>query len=126
MLVFWRPGRDNSAIVFSPEGDKIAFRDRAWEVLEIQRDKPVYNEDLSRPDALNDLINTAEQLSPPFPFCRVHFYLVENQIRFGEMTFYPMGGYIRFRCDADERRFGDLLVLPEPTNARWSHSQGKR
>ncbi|WP_114603546.1 ATP-grasp fold amidoligase family protein [Staphylococcus sp. EZ-P03] len=41
---------------------------------------------------LNEMISIAEDLASPFPFCRVDFLTNENNIYFGEITFFPTGG----------------------------------
>lgn len=37
-------------------------------------------------------MDLAEKLANPFKYVRVDFYFVNNQIYFGEMTFYPHAG----------------------------------
>jgi hypothetical protein len=90
------------------------FLDRAWKKLAIRKHKPLLDEVPPRPEALEALIEAAERLARPFPFCRVDLYRVEGRLRFGELTFFPSGGFVRFVPDEAERRLGDLLHLPDP------------
>lgn len=63
------------------------------------------------PDNFNEMVNIAEKLSVNIPFLRVDLYSVDNQIYFGELTFYPSSGIERFLGDGDIM-LGDLLQLP--------------
>lgn len=96
------------------------FLDRNWERLAIRKHKPLLDTVPPRPEGLEALIAAAERLATPFPFCRVDLYRVEGRLRFGELTFFPSGGFVRFLPDAAERRFGDLLHLP------GRHDPGRR
>ena len=65
-------------------------------------------------------INNAEILAKRFPFVRVDFYFVNNEIVFGELTFTPAGGmdrdlkYIPPHGDRDvDHIFGDMLSIDD-------------
>jgi hypothetical protein len=89
------------------------FLDRDWQKLPIKKHMPLLEVAPPRPGGLDALIETAEALAAPFPFCRVDLYHVAGQVWFGELTFYPSGGFTRFSPDDWERRLGDLVPLPE-------------
>lgn len=46
---------------------------------------------IERPECLEQLLLYAEKLSKEFPFVRVDFYVLNERIYFGEMTFTPCG-----------------------------------
>ncbi len=48
------------------------------------------------PKILSQMLSIAEELSGPFPFVRVDFYIVNNKLYFGEFTFYPHCGFSSF------------------------------
>lgn len=48
------------------------------------------------PDCMADMIKVGEKLSEDFPYARIDLYNVEGKIVFGEITFYPWSGYVRF------------------------------
>ncbi len=80
----------------------------------------VYSECPSRRDAiagmpenLTDMINTAECLADGFPFVRVDLYNIRGEIMFGEMTFYPWGGEVRFTPDSFDFEMGEKFILPD-------------
>lgn len=45
------------------------------------------------------------------PFVRVDMYEIQGRIYFGELTFYPTGGYIPFEPAGWDRRIGDMIRL---------------
>lgn len=65
-----------------------------------------------RPPQLEAMIAAAERLAAPFPFVRVDFYIVREELYFGEMTFMPSGGYVPLEPRIHDQRLGDLLELP--------------
>lgn len=60
-----------------------------------------YN-NLRKPKKWQEMIKIAEILSNSEPFCRVDLYYNNNKIFFGELTFYPAGGFIRFSPDHEK------------------------
>jgi len=42
-----------------------------------------------KPKFMNEMLTCAKKLAQPFPFVRVDFYVNDNKIIFGEMTFSP-------------------------------------
>ncbi|MCD8889363.1 hypothetical protein K2V59_07385 [Staphylococcus arlettae] len=62
---------------------------------------------------LNEMINIAEDLSSPFPFCRVDFLVSENKLIFGEMTFHPNGGEMVLYPLENEYYYGEKIKLEE-------------
>ena len=65
---------------------------------------------LQLPPKFDEMISIAEILSKNIPFLRVDLYFVNNQIYFGELTFYPSGGIEPFTNDGDII-LGDILDL---------------
>lgn len=72
---------------------------------------PKYEEQLVRPENLDEAIKIAEKLSADFNFIRVDLYLLENQIYFGELTNYPGNGFQPFQPESMEYKVGALLEL---------------
>ena len=54
----------------------------------------------------------SEQLSSGIPFLRTDFYNINGNIYFGELTFYPSGGFGRFTNDKVDYQLGEWLQLP--------------
>ncbi|MBN2532263.1 MAG: hypothetical protein JXB88_05200 [Spirochaetales bacterium] len=64
-------------------------------------DKPV-----QLPDNLNDMILIVEKLAAPFRYVRVDLFNINGAIFFGELTFFPRGG---FYPSKDVVEFGKLM-----------------
>ena len=57
-------------------------------------DKPIV--EMERPWHLEEMLEVARRLSGPFEFVRVDLYDTPKGVRFGELTFTPTNGNIRF------------------------------
>jgi hypothetical protein len=62
---------------------------------------------LPRPQSLDRMFRAAERLAAGFSFLRADFYEINGQPRFGELTFYPGAGRLRFMPRSFDRTFGD-------------------
>ena len=67
-------------------------------------------------ECMDEMIGLAEKLSAGIPYVRVDFYVIEGQIKFGEMTFFTWGGFMRFEPQEWDLKLGEWLVLPEKYN----------
>jgi len=79
---------------------------------------PVYKEndtapyaDFEKPDCLEQVINFAEKISFGIPFVRVDFYIIGGHPYFGEVAFYPDGGFLEFYPPEWEKRIGSWIEL---------------
>ena len=68
-----------------------------------------------KPKNYDKMIELAEKLAKPFPFCRVDFYEVGDRIALGEMTFYSGGGMLDFDPIEWDYKFGEWFTLPPKT-----------
>ena len=75
--------------------------------------KKFYEGKVKKPEKFSEMIELAAKLAGSFPFVRVDFYYVKNQIFFGEMTFYPGDGRHDFRPNEYNKFVGDFLNLPK-------------
>lgn len=58
------------------------------------------------------MIEIVEKLSNDFPAVRVELYFINQQIYFGELTFYPWTGYVEFEPDEFDFVLGEKFELP--------------
>ncbi len=63
------------------------------------------------PAFLNKMVNYSKTLSKEFKFVRVDFFEVNNDIYFGEMTFTPYSGFIKFIPDIYDLYYGHKLII---------------
>lgn len=98
----------------SPSGLNIDIYDTGWNILPFQRPNTPNSieKNNKKPLNLNKMINYAEKLSKNLPFLRVDFYEINEQLFFGELTFYPGSGFEKFKPHTYDRVLGDLLHLP--------------
>ena len=68
--------------------------------------------DYAKPDTLEQMLQIAEKLSADFPAVRVDLYSIEGKIYFGELTYFPWSGYMRFTPDSFDETLGEAFVLP--------------
>ena len=74
---------------------------------------PDFDRNISQPNALSKMIAFATQLSCGIPFLRCDFYYVDGKIYFGELTFYPNGGFGKFCFNNNDCLLGSWLQLPK-------------
>lgn len=73
-----------------------------------------------RPKRLADMLRAAEVLADDLPFVRADFYLIDDEIYFGELTFFPAGGYVEFVPVSYDRVLGDALDVGSDRAHGWS------
>lgn len=74
---------------------------------------PDLNKKIEIPNTINVMIELAEKLAKGIPFVRVDFYDVNGKIIFGEMTFYPTGGFGKYTPSEYDDLIGEKLLLPK-------------
>ena len=93
-------------------GGKYGLFDLEWKILPYLKS----SEDISnklredKPLCLNQMLKCAEKLSKPFPYVRVDFYIIENKLIFGEMTFTPSGCLDRYNQNGYDA-LGNMLNI---------------
>lgn len=74
--------------------------------------KPNANPLPEMPRNIDKMIELAQKLAKPFPFVRVDFYEIGDQIYLGEMTFYSGGGVLPFDPQQWDWRLGEKIRFP--------------
>lgn len=87
------------------------FYDVKWNNLHITSDCSTSNNEIKKPDNLNEMLDIAQKLSNDFPFVRVDLYNIDGKIYFGELTFYPWSGYVEFTPDSFDFDLGNKFNL---------------
>lgn len=77
------------------------------------------NMTLPRPENLSDMKEIARKLSQNIPFIRIDLYLINGDIYFGEMTFFPNSGFGTFVPSEWNYRMGRLIKLPTDKNVGY-------
>ncbi|MEN3157064.1 ATP-grasp fold amidoligase family protein [Alkalimonas sp. NCh-2] len=87
------------------------YYDTDWNLLNLSRKEYPAGKAVSKPEKLSDMLHFAELLAPDFPFCRVDFYLVDNKVLFGEITFIPANANLNFLPASEDKRLASLIKL---------------
>lgn len=92
----------------------IDWYDKEWkhQPFHEPKDYPFSNKIQHKPNCLNEMWNFAAKLSEGQPFLRVDFYEINNQVKFGELTFFPTSGMGGFKPEEWDYKFGELIKLP--------------
>ena len=69
----------------------------------------------SLPSNITEMVKVAEKLSEDFPYARVDLYNIQGRIVFGEITFYPWSGYVRFTPDEFDYQLGAYFDVVSET-----------
>lgn len=86
--------------------ETIDFYDMDWNHMPFVGLNPV-----ARPGNLEDMIRVCRVLAKDIPFARIDLYEVNGKEYFGEITFYPAGGFGTFDPAEWNMKLGDLLSL---------------
>lgn len=85
---------DNSTHSINP------FYDPRWNALDLHYRTRADRCEIARPGNLDQMLAAAAALASGFDFVRVDLYNIRGQIRFGELTFTPRGGFLKFEPPA--------------------------
>jgi len=72
---------------------------------------------IGKPTRLQEMLDIASKLSVGISFLRVDFYIADERLYIGELTFYPQSGYMIFSPPEYNEVFGDLVKLPTKRKA---------
>lgn len=77
-----------------------------WKRLDVTTDHEQFDSEYSCPKNFEEMMDVAKKLSNDFPFVRVDLYNINGKIYFGELTFYPWSGYVKFSPDSFDEEIG--------------------
>ena len=100
---------------FSPTGPKMDFYDREWNLMPFIRHYPNSKEGFEKPSQYDLMVSLAETVAHRIgnPFVRVDFYQVGKKVYFGEVTFYPGGGFSEFTPEEWDETIGSWIDLKQ-------------
>lgn len=101
--------------------ETIDFFDENWQHQEFYGLTPGIKQSLvpiPKPKNYDKMLEIAQVLSQDIPFVRVDLYNVNGKIYFGEMTFFPNGGFGTFTPKEWNLKLGDLLDISMDSNKK--------
>ena len=96
-----------------PEACFCGAYDTSWTKTTLDIDYPHDDLDIEKPSCYEEMKIIAEKLSKDIPFVRIDCYIVDGHVYVGEMTFFPWGGFLKFKDEEWNNRLGELEKLPE-------------
>lgn len=102
------------AIAGRSEGQKrFGYFDARWNLLDIKRKgvEKIENPP-EKPERYDEMLQIAEKLARGFTFIRVDLYSVGERIYFGELSFYPNNGFVRYETEEMDNFFASKIILP--------------
>ena len=87
------------------------FYGTSWNRQSFSLYYPLMKEEHPRPFVLEEMINVAEKLGRNFHYVRIDLYDFMNSVVFGEATFFPGAGYLRFNPSQIDSQWGALWDL---------------
>ena len=85
--------------------------DTNWNNLHFNYGGNLHTETIPPPQNFDKMLEIARKLSKDFKFVRVDLHNINGKIYFGEMTFTPASGYMKFSNPKYNRILGDMLDL---------------
>lgn len=102
---------------FKDSGLTEDFYTSEWNHMEVKRPNCTNSKVvMKRPEELDEILELSKKLSKGIPFVRTDFYIINHQVYFSEMTFYPAAGFEKYEPDKWDFVFGDYLTLPKRSN----------
>lgn len=92
---------------------KFYFFDQDWNLKRYNIRGIEAPDDFSIPKPMNisKMFEIAGELSDGFPFVRVDLYNINGRIYFGELTFFPTGGFDENILEETDKYFGNLIDI---------------
>lgn len=94
--------------VIKGERYRIMF-DENWKLMDIKSSFEKLNIKITKPKNYKKILYVINKLSEDFNFVRVDLYLLNNKIYFGELTFTPTAGYLKFNDTITDLTWGSYI-----------------
>lgn len=93
---------------------RFAYYDENWNLLDIKREGILMPESPEeKPKQFEEMLEIAKKLAKGFIFVRVDLYCVKSNIYFGELSFYPNNGLIKYETQKMDDFFSNKIKLPD-------------
>lgn len=92
---------------------KFYFFDKAWKLLRynIRGKNAPENFTIPKPSNMEEMFDIAEKLSVGLSFSRIDLYSVSGKTYFGEVTFFPDGGFDANLLPEADTRWGEMIDI---------------
>lgn len=100
-------------IIDRGKNTKVNFYDMEFNKINLQQTYPPFTKKMQKPQQFDEMIKLAEKLSKNIPHVRVDFYIINNQVYFGEMTFFDAAGFDKFTPEKYDEILGNYIDLTD-------------
>lgn len=91
------------------------FYGKNWDFIKMEIEYPSEEKHaIARPEKLEEMLELARKLAKGIPHVRADFYSINNQLYWGELTFFHEAGMGHFNPEKWDERFGKLIKSPSP------------
>lgn len=108
----FKQANDNFEFIIQVDEDRFgehkqAYFDENWQQLDIEfssksfKTKSKLSSDTERPPLLGEVLKLAKSVAKPFCYSRIDFFIVEDKIYFGEVTFHHHSGFSHISSNWD-------------------------
>ena len=87
--------------------------DRCWNKTSMEVEYPTMDEVVPKPDCYVEMVECCEKMSQGLPFARVDCYIINNHVYVGEVTFFPWGGFLKFKDEQWNMKLGEMEKLTD-------------
>ncbi len=91
---------------------KFTFFDKDKNFIDIKQCGAENDPSLEMPKQYDEMVKIAEKLAKGTIQVRVDFYIINNKIYFGELTFFDSSGFGKFEPEEWDLKLGKMLKLP--------------
>ena len=96
---------------FSNNGLRETWFDKSFKRLDFTEGGHSIDLKIKKPKQLTEMLTLSRLLSKKIPFIRVDFYVIDNKVYFGELTFFPASGYEKFDPEEWDAKIGEWIDL---------------
>ncbi len=104
-------GMPEQIIVRNETHDICPIFDTAWNLLDLEDEEGAVRPQVPKPANLEEMTALAAKLSVGFGFVRVDLYNVNGRVYFGELTFTPAGGILKYNPECWDLMLGEKWNL---------------
>ena len=91
---------------------KRKFFDTEWNEMDVTFHQPYQSEKvIKKPACLDEMLELSRKLSASFPHLRTDFYIVNDRLYVGEMTFFHGTGFGKWTPESFDAEMGSWLDL---------------
>ena len=73
---------------------------------------PNSKQDIPKPEKLEEMLELSKILSANMIYARIDFYIIQDTVKFGEITMYPTSGFSLFDDPQTDILLGSWIKLP--------------